>query len=110
MQLPAILAATLGLSKSWNISKVVLSRDLRRLDITVDYVPDEGCICPVCGISTAVAEVESCIWFQKDFLNYETYLYARVPSGVCLKTKAQITPPWDKNGSKFSVVTSNLQQ
>jgi len=104
MQLPTILAATLGIAKPWSVTKVVFASDRRRLDITIEYEEPGDPVCPHCGKPGTSDEAETCTWFHDDFFSYETYLHTRLPRPSCCRDLSRIEPPWSRKGSRFTVL------
>jgi len=102
MEQLAIFSGTLGLSPPWQVTSVSFARESNRLDITVHYEQANSLTCPVCGAPGAICpfESETETWFHEDFLNYATYLHARVPRLSC--SCGDLPRPWCRAGSKFS--------
>ena len=102
---PEIFSATLGLSDPWQITHVTLSREEKRLDITVDYAHDGTFPCPRCGKKVKTCKVENETWFHDNFFRFATYLHARVPYIECCCGLCPVERPWSRAGSKFSLIS-----
>jgi transposase len=96
----AIYSATLGLCYPWRIQAVMLSREEKRMDITVDF--DRSLICPTCRKDRETCTGTTEIWHHVNFLNYATYLHARIPDFECPEcTISTVERPWSREGSRF---------
>ena len=104
-----IFSATLGLFHPWKISSVTVSREERRMDITIDFVSDNSICCPLCGKDGEICEAAREIWRHDNFLNYRTYLHVRVPLRKCVMCGvSEVERPWSREGSKFTRVQTDL--
>lgn len=101
-ELPTIFTSTLGLCSPWKITEALFSKQEKRLDLFVYFMGDKFCPCPFCGsqITNCLTNIE--IWHHGSFLNYSTYLHARVPQIECCGNIIPLDRPWSRSGSKFS--------
>jgi transposase len=96
----SIFAATLGLCQPWKIASISFSRDNNRLDITIDF--DRGISCPSCKRDTVACIAKTETWYHVNFLNYTTYLHARIPDIECPECSMSLVErPWSREGSRF---------
>jgi transposase len=103
MEQNSIFAATLGLCHPWKIASISFSRDDNRLDIAVDF--DRGSTCPTCKKESATCTAKTETWHHLNFLNYATYLHARIPDIECPECDIPaVERPWSREGSKFVLV------
>jgi transposase len=104
MELPTILSSTLGLFAPWTITDALLSREEKQLDIMIDYMDNKVISCPRCGAAGNHCHTKSETWHHGSFLNYSTYLHARVPHVECCGSAIPVERPWSRPGSKFALV------
>lgn len=105
MDLPHIIAATLGLSTPWSVRNVVLAEDGRRLDIIISYDAGSSLVCPLCGGMGAEDAEDAETWYHHDFFRFPTYLHTRVPRITCCGRNCWVERPWARPGSKFVRIT-----
>lgn len=105
MEQHAIFSATLGLSNPWRISAVSISKEEKRMDITIDFDLGSTCICPTCGEERQTCDAKSETWHHRNFFDYATYLHVQVPfiTCPCCGTSAA-ERPWSREGSRFVLV------
>ena len=104
MELPTILSSALGLSPPWEVKAVALSKEQKRLDITVDIVGKMSLACPTCGSAGNHCLTRLETWHHGSFLDYATYLHARVPQVECCGAVVPVERPWSRQGSKFALL------
>ena len=107
MEHAEIFSATLGLSYPWQVTGVALSKEEKRLDITVDYSLDIAMTCKVCGAEIRYLSPETEIWHHRDFFRYSTFLRAHVPRIECNCGTCQLERPWSRSGSRFTLVSGS---
>ena len=102
-----IFSATLGLHRPWEIQKISISEEEKRMDIAIS-VTNSSITCPTCGKSVELCDETSEMWHHDNFFRYAAYLHVRVPvvkcacCGVCM-----IERPWSRLGSKFVQVAKD---
>lgn len=107
MEHPAVFAATLGLSHTWQIVSLSMGRKSNRLDIGIDFVGDFPMDCPICQAPGDSRNLQKEIWYHDDFLSYRTYLHVRAPRQNCPVCGISLVErPWTSPGSRFSLVDS----
>lgn len=104
LELPTILSSTLGLFFPWKITDAFFSKEEKRLDITVYFMDDTYHPCPKCGSERNPCLTKLETWHHSSFLNYSTYLHARVPHIECCGTIMPVERPWSRKGSKFALL------
>jgi transposase len=105
MEQHTFFSATLGLHHPWKISTILFSKEEKRLDITVDFAPDEPCTCPTCGKTVEMCTTTEETWHHNDFFRYATYLHARVPQMNCACCGiSMVERPWSRDGSRFILI------
>jgi transposase len=102
MEAHDIFSATLGLFHPWHVSSVTFSSQEKRLDITVDFISDGSCCCPLCGKQGQICEKARELWRHDNFFEYLTYLHVRVPLKKCIMCgDSEVERPWSREGSRF---------
>jgi hypothetical protein len=101
MELSRIISATLGLSPPWQINRIAIADDSRRLDISISYNAGNQTVCPRCGATEACCGSQPETWYHCDFFNYATYLHTSVPQLSCCGQRHTVERPWARSGSKF---------
>lgn len=105
MEHPAVFAATLGLSHTWQIVSLSMEKDANRLDIGIDFIGDYPPACPICKTQGRSRDLVRETWYHADFFNYRTYLHVRTPRLQCpVCGISLIERPWTSPGSRFSLV------
>jgi transposase len=104
MELPPIFSSTLGLSLPWEIKAVSFAKHEKRLDITVHVIDSNFLPCPICGSAGNHCLTELETWHHGSFLDFTTYLHARVPHIECCGSVIPVERPWSRQGSKFSLL------
>ena len=104
MELPTIFASTLGLSLPWEVQAVSFAKEEKRLDITVDIASKTFLACPACGSAGNHCLTRLETWHHGSFLDYATYLHARVPQVECCGAVIPVERPWSRQGSKFALL------
>lgn len=102
--LSTIISSALGLFPPWEVKAVALSKEDKRLDITVDVAGKKFLACPACGEAGNHYLTRLETWHHGSFLDYATYLHARVPQVECCGTVVPIERPWSRPGSKFALL------
>lgn len=105
MEHEAFFSLILGLTSSWKVTEVIISKESNRLDITIDIQQVTSFPCPVCGVSTPVHDTTEEEWRNLNFIRYEAYLHVKVPRVKCSNDGCglnQVQIPWARAGSGFN--------
>jgi transposase len=99
----------LGLDDSWDVVRVNLSLEEKRVEIFLEYVASGG-VCPECGSSGPLADHASeRKWRHLDTMQFETILIAKTPRTQCSKCGVKtMTVPWAEKHSRFTVMFEAL--
>jgi transposase len=106
----ALFTSALGLVRPWEVEKVDLDTERRRIDFEV-RCDAKVLACPHCG--TAAQRIHDRLrrsWRHLDFFQYEAWLHAEVPRvkcSSCSKT-TQVPVPWAREGSGFTLLFEAL--
>jgi transposase len=106
-----LFGLALGISDPWQVVSVVFSKELKRLDINIDFKRGATFSCPVCGAMVPVHDTVEKTWHHMNFFQYETYLKARTPRVKCPKDGCGVklvTVPWARSGSGFTLLFEAL--
>lgn len=95
----------LGLGDSWDVAQVDLSLELKKVEITLEYI-GSGANCPECGKLAALADhAPERRWRHLDTMQFETILIARTPRVRCKKCGVKtISVPWAEKHSRFTLM------
>ena len=95
----------LGLDDSWDVVRVNLSLEEKRVEIFLEYVAGGG-TCPECGVVTPLADHASeRKWRHLDTMQFETILIAKTPRTRCSKCGIKtMTVPWAEKHSRFTLM------
>ncbi|MRR34343.1 transposase family protein [bacterium] len=105
MDHPAVFAATLGLSHTWQIVSLSMEQETSRMDIGIDFVGDCTATCPVCNAQGNFRGSQKETWYHEDFFNYKTFLHVRAPRLLCPCCGISLVErPWSRAGSRFSLI------
>ncbi len=96
----------LGLTVPWQVSRVDLDQQAKRVTIRVTWPDGMPVPCPVCAADCVVASHrEERSWRHLDTMQFATILQCRVPRARCsdhgVKT---IQVPWAESGSRFTLL------
>jgi transposase len=104
----SVFAAALGLNNSpWYVESVTFDRELRRLDIHLEYAPRTKFQHPRSNELVPVYDTLQRTWRHLNFFQFECYLHAFVPrvdDGVSGGGVAQVPVPWARPGSGFTLL------
>ena len=94
-----------GLDDSWDVVRVDLSLEEKKVEIFVEYVATGG-TCPECGFGTPLADhAAERKWRHLDTMQFETILIARTPRTRCPKCGVKtMTVPWAEKHSRFTLM------
>lgn len=103
----SLFTLALGIAKPWRVVDLKFSKEEGRLDLWLDFVKGAKFPCPSCD-ETGEGEIHDTqdrTWRHLNFLQYETYLHARVPRVRCGKCGVkQVEVPWARPGSGFTLL------
>ena len=106
----ALFTSALGLMPPWEVEKVDLNTEGKRIDFEV-RCNARTLSCPQCGATAqAIHDRRRRSWRHLDFFQYEAWLHAEVPRvdcGSCGKT-TQVQVPWAREGSGFTMLFEAL--
>jgi len=111
MQPEELFGLALGIDHPWQVVSVVFSKELKRLNINIDFKRGATFPCPVCGDLVSVHDTTEKTWRHMNFFQYETYLSARTPRVKCPKDGCGvklISLPWARAGSGFTLLFEAL--
>ena len=95
----------LGLDDSWDVVRVDLSLEEKKVEIFLEYVATGG-TCPECGFGAPLADhAAERKWRHLDTMQFETILIARTPRTRCPKCRVKtMTVPWAEKHSRFTLM------
>ena len=111
MQPEELFGLALGLALPWQVSSVVFSHELKRLDIKIDFKRGTTFPCPACGDLVQVHDTVEKTWRHMNFFQHEAYLTARTPRVKCPKEECGVklvAVPWARAGSAFTLLFEAL--
>ena len=111
MQPEELFGLALGIDHPWQVVSVVFSKELKRLNINIDFKRGATFPCPVCGDLVSAHDTTEKTWRHMNFFQYETYLTARTPRVKCPKDGCGVklvTVPWARAGSGFTLLFEAL--
>jgi transposase len=99
----------LGLNDSWDVVRVDLTLEAKRVDIFLEYV-GKGGVCPDCGAAVPLADhAPERKWRHLDTMQFETILSASTPRAKCPKCGVKtMTVPWAEKHSRFTIMFEML--
>jgi len=106
----ALFTSALGLQEPWQVERVDLDVEKRRIDFEV-VCRAKQLSCPHCGlVDQGIHDRLRRSWRHLDFFQYEAWLHADVPRVQCTgcgKT-TQVGVPWARPGSGFTALFEAL--
>ena len=106
----SLFTSALGLVAPWQVEKVDLDTDRRRIDFEV-RCSAKKLACPHCGMAEqGIHDRLRRSWRHLDFFQFEAWLHADVPRVACsgcAKT-SQVVVPWAREGSGFTALFEAL--
>lgn len=103
-----VFGMALGLVNTpWYVESVTFDRELRRLDIRLEFNPGTRFTHPGAGQLAPVYDTLERTWRHLNFFQFECYLHAFVPrvdGGADGGGVAQIQVPWARAGSGFTLL------
>ena len=106
----SLFTSALGLVAPWQVEKVDLDTDRRRIDFEV-RCSAKKLACPHCGMAEqGIHDRLRRSWRHLDLFQFEAWLHADVPRVACsgcAKT-SQVVVPWAREGSGFTALFEAL--
>lgn len=98
-------AKLLGLRKPWRVSRVTLSLEGKRIDVSLEHRRRAQFCCPECHLPSPLYDhIPSRHWRHLDHGECLTWLHARIPRVYCLEHGFRhVTVPWALPGSRFTL-------
>lgn len=98
-------ALLLGINTPWEISGVDLQMATHRVDVTIEYLGDEG-VCPECGVKSPRYDLrKSRTWRHLDTMQFATYLHCETPRVRCKDHGVKsVAVPWAGKNSRFTLL------
>ncbi len=95
----------LGLRKPWRVSRVSLSMEEKRIDVSLEHRRRAQFFCPECCLPLPLYDhIPSRQWRHLDHGECLTWLHARIPRIHCLEHGVRhVTVPWALPGSRFTL-------
>lgn len=104
----SVFATALGLDNSpWYVESVTFDRELRRLDIHLEYAPRTQFKHPRSHQLVSVYDSQERTWRHLNFFQFECFVHAFVPrvnGGANGGGVAQVPVPWARPGSGFTLL------
>lgn len=100
-----LLQQMLGLRHPWVVAKVVLSPEVKRLDVWIEHIPKTPFRCPECGKELPVYDhAEERVWRHTDAFEFQTFIHAKLPRVQCPEHNArQAVAPWAMPHGRFTI-------
>ena len=111
MNTESLFGIALGIISPWQVEGIEFSKEVKRLDIKIDFQRGATFACPVCGVPAPVYDTSEKTWRHLNFFQYEAYLTARVPRVKCPNADCgvkQVSVPWARAGSGFTLLFEAL--
>jgi transposase len=95
----------LGLDAAWEVSKVTLSLEEKRVEIALQHAGGKV-TCPDCGADCSLADhAPARKWRHLDTMQFETVLIAKTPRANCTACGVKTTTvPWAEKSSRFTLM------
>jgi transposase len=104
-----LFSQALGLEKPWQVMRIDFNPSERCLNLYLDFPKGSRFPCPLCSEPSAVHDTTEKRWRHLNFFQHECYLTARVPRIFCTNDGVhQVTLPWARNGSGFTLLFEAL--
>jgi len=105
-----LFTAALGLIPPWCVVRSDFRPDERLLELQVDFKAGSRFACPDCrGKDCPVHDTVEKRWRHMDFFQHQAFIVARVPRVQCSQCGVrQITVPWARAGSGFTLLMEGL--
>jgi transposase len=99
----------LGITSPWQISRVELKTEDRRVDLWLEHEPTRW-PCPECAAECAAFDhAEERTWRHLDTCQFQTHLHAAIPRVQCpTHGVKQVRVPWAEPRSRFTLLMERL--
>jgi len=110
MQDKELYRQLLGLKNPWNVSEVQIDFEKQKVDIWVEWPPEERVLCPECGKSYVIYDHrDERQWRHLDTMQFQTILHCRIPRVRCPEHGVKsIDVPWLEKNSRFTALFERL--
>jgi transposase len=110
MQSEQLYAQILGITSPWRVTRVDLDMAKQRVEVHVEFDPDQPARCPQCDASCPRHDTrEGRTWRHLDTCQMQTLLTASVPRAACSEHGVvQMSVPWAAPGSRFTALFEAL--
>lgn len=104
-----LLQQALALPSPWIVTASKFQKEVRRLDIRVDFLTGTRFPCPICGRACQIHDTSLKEYRHLDFFEHKAYLTARVPRTSCPQHGVlKVSVPWARAGSGFTLLSEGL--
>lgn len=106
-----VFALALGLSgTAWRVVAVRFDKDLKRLNIDLDFPPGSRFPHPQTGQPCPVYDSEPRSWRHMNFFQFECYVHAHIPrvDGGAGAAVNRVSVPWARPQSGFSLLLESM--
>ena len=109
MQDTKLFETILGITAPWQIARVELQPDAKRVDLWLAHEPTRW-PCPDCGTELAGFDhAEARTWRHLDTCQFQTHLHAEIPRVQCpTHGVKQVRVPWAEPRSRFTLLMERL--
>jgi len=107
----SLFTVALGLTPPWQVLDIQFDPEKGRIDFKVGFTTGAKFSCPSCAeAGQGVHDTRHRTWRHLNFFQYQAFLHADLPRVRCSKCgkTTQVTPPWSRPGSGFSLLMEAL--
>lgn len=111
MNSESLFSVALGLMPPWQVLDVEFDPEKGRIDFQIGFTSGAKFACPSCDEpQQGVHDTRKRSWRHLNFFQYQAFIHAELPRVRCAKCgkTVQITPPWARPGSGFSLLMEAL--
>src|SRR6056297_403171 len=111
MNSESLFAVALGITPPWEVERIEVSKENKRLDMKISFSRGASFACPVCGAAAPAYDSKEKTWRHLNFFQYDAYLTARVPRVKCPNAGCgvkQVPVPWARSDSGFTLLFEAL--
>ncbi len=111
MNSESLFTVALGLTPPWQVLDIQFDPEKGRIDFKVGFTTGAKFSCPSCAeAGQGVHDTRHRTWRHLNFFQYQAFLHADLPRVRCSKCgkTTQVTPPWSRPGSGFSLLMEAL--
>jgi len=100
----------LGIIKPWDVDRIELNVEEKRVSVWIKHQEGIRWACPECGVELAIYDhAEERQWRHLDSCAFQTYLHARIPRVHCPKDGVrQVEVSWAETKSRFTMLFERL--